>query len=197
MRANLFYWQRVMKGSHSKMLLGQQVSMGVSIDFRLPNQSYSHPINLQCVHQLSLSPRKLRVLPALFTLIAGIIRVSPLLHCRRGMIEPRQIANHSFIISVVAPRDFHGCDLSQPNFEMSTKGIFMQRLGTCLHVALQNQTVFCDFGRVPGHIPGQSLERSACHFHTFYHYSQTYNPLKRLTWLPTILRIKEKRDSLA
>lgn len=82
----------------------------------------------------------------LLALAAELIRTLPLLHCRRGMIEPRQIANHSFVISVVAPWDFHGCNLSQANFEMSTKGIFMQRLGTCLHVALQKQMVSHDFG---------------------------------------------------
>lgn len=96
-----------------------------------------------------------------------LIRALPLLHCRRGMIEPRQIANHSFVISVVAPWDFHGCNLSQPNFEMSTKGIFMQRLGTCLHVALQKQMVFHDFGRVPGNLPGHLLKRWGCHSLTF------------------------------
>lgn len=110
--------------------------------------------------------------PALFTLIAEIIRVSPLLHCRRGMIEPRQIANHSLVISVVAPWDFHGCDLSQPDFEMSTKGIFMQRLGTCLHVALQSKMAFFFyFGRVSGDIPGPYSRRPGCHFYTFYHHS--------------------------
>ena len=74
------------------------------------------------------------------------------------MIEPRQIANHSFVISVVAPGDFHGCDLGQPDFEVSTKGIFMQRLGTCLHVVLKNQMGFCDFGRVLGDISACSLK---------------------------------------
>lgn len=65
------------------------------------------------------------------------------------MIEPRQIANHGFVVSVVAPGDFHGCDLGQPHFEMSAKGVFVQRLGTRLHVVLQKQVLFGDFGRVP------------------------------------------------
>ena len=98
-----------------------------------------YPLDLQCIQQLLLSPRKLR---GVSCLVARIIRVLPLLHCRRGMIEPRQVADHSFVVSVVAPGDFHGCNLSQTDFEMSTEGIFMKRLGTCLHVALQNQVVF-------------------------------------------------------
>lgn len=99
---------------------------------------------------------------------AELIRALPLLHGRRGMIEPRQIANHSFVISVVSPWDFHGCNLSQPNFEMSTKGIFMQRLRTCLHVALQKQMVFHDFGRTPGNLPGHLFKRLGCHSLTLW-----------------------------
>lgn len=104
--------------------------------------------SITCSHKAQ-GKKKLRVLPALGTLMAGIIGVLPLLHCGRGMIEPWQIANHSFVVSVVAPGDFHGRDLSQPHFEMSAEGIFMQRLGACLHVVLQNQTLFRDFGRAP------------------------------------------------
>lgn len=63
-------------------------------------------------------------------------RVSPLLHGGRRVVEPRQIADHSLVISVVAPGDFHSCNLSQANFEMATKGVLMQRLGARLHVAL-------------------------------------------------------------
>lgn len=186
-----------MKCSHSEMLLGPQGRMEMGFDFHLPNQSYSTPINLCAFVSSRRAPGISGCFLPLSALVAGITRVLPLLHCRRGMIEPRQVANHSFVISVVAPGDLHGSDLCQPNFEMSTKGIFMQRLGTCLHVALQNQMVFCDFGRVPGDTPGHSVKRSGCHFHTFSHHSQAYNPMKLLQGLPTVLRIKEKRNSLA
>lgn len=112
-----------------------------------PITVHSHASSM---HSLALAePQELRAFLVIFTPIAGIIRVLPLLHRRRGMIEPRQIADHSFVISVVAPGDFHGCNLSQSDFEVPTKGIFMQRLRTCLHVALQNQMAFCDFDRVP------------------------------------------------
>lgn len=63
----------------------------------------------------------------------------PLLHSRRRMIKPRQIANNCFVVSVVAFADLHGSDLSQTDLQIPSKRVFVQRLTARFHVALSHK----------------------------------------------------------
>lgn len=73
---------------------------------------------------------------------------SPLLHCWRRMVKPRQISDHSFVVSVVSSCDFHSSNLSQTNFQMPTKRVFMQWLRTSLHMTLQSKNLISYLKRV-------------------------------------------------
>lgn len=54
------------------------------------------------------------------------------------MIKPGKITDHSFVITVIAFADLHGCNLCQAHFKVATKSILMQWLTTSLHMALNN-----------------------------------------------------------
>lgn len=55
------------------------------------------------------------------------------------MIEPGQIADHGFVIAVIAFADLHGGHLGQSHLQVAAERVLMQRLTARLHMALDER----------------------------------------------------------
>lgn len=55
------------------------------------------------------------------------------------MIKPGKITDHSFVITVIAFADLHGCDLCQTHFQVPPESVLMQGLTASLHMALNKR----------------------------------------------------------
>lgn len=64
---------------------------------------------------------------------------SPLLHGRWRVIQPGEIADHGFVVTVIALADLHGSDLCQTHLQVPPKRVLVERLAAGLHMALENR----------------------------------------------------------
>lgn len=55
------------------------------------------------------------------------------------MIEPGEVTDHRFVVSVIAFADLHRRNLCQAHFQVPTESVLMQRLTAGLHVALRTK----------------------------------------------------------
>lgn len=63
----------------------------------------------------------------------------PLLHRRGRMIKPGEVADHRFVVTVIAFADLHRCNLCQAHFQVPPEGVLVERLAAGLHVALRTK----------------------------------------------------------
>lgn len=59
------------------------------------------------------------------------------------MIQPGEIADHGFVVTVIALADLHGSDLCQTHLQVPPKRVLVERLTAGLHMALENRKPEC------------------------------------------------------
>lgn len=55
------------------------------------------------------------------------------------MIQPGEIADHGFVVTVIALADLHGSDLCQTHLQVPPKRVLVEWLTAGLHMALENR----------------------------------------------------------
>lgn len=55
------------------------------------------------------------------------------------MIEPGEIADHGFVVTVIALADLHGSNLCQTHLQVPPKCVLVEWLTAGLHMALDNR----------------------------------------------------------
>lgn len=55
------------------------------------------------------------------------------------MIQPGEIADHGFVVTVIALADLHGSDLCQTHLQVPPERVLVERLTAGLHMALENR----------------------------------------------------------